>query len=122
MNPFDIVKNINNKSGVLSEADVKGQMFIVNRALSNTMDTVLLANEANKLRGLSDYDIYLFLYHAIPRNPKRFGKWQKMDNTNKEAIDMIMELYNYNRQKAEEVVHLFSVQTLKELTYKGGKK
>ena len=65
MNPFDIVKNINNKSGVLSEADVKGQMFIVNRALSNTMDTVLLANEANKLRGLSDYDIYLFLYHAI---------------------------------------------------------
>lgn len=118
MNPFDVVKNINNKDGVLP--DVTGvPMFMVNRAFSNTRDTVLFANELNKTR-LTPEQQYRFLYHAIPKNPKRYGAWNKMTSAD-DDVKLIMELYGYSRRKAEEVYPLFDVQKLREMGVKGGK-
>lgn len=118
MNPFDVVKNINNKSGILE--DVSGvSMFMVVRAFSNTRDTVLLANEVNKAR-LTPEQQYKFLYHAVPKNPKRFGQWHK-NSPLESDIELIMHLYGYSRRKAEEVYPLFDVQKLREMGVKGGK-
>lgn len=122
MNPFDIVKNINAKSGLMSEDDVKGSMFMVNRALSNTLDTVLFANEANMLNDVPEIMKYHFLYCAVSKNPKRYAPWAKGPKDDDEHINNIMFIYNYSREKAEEVASLIDPEIVKQLAFKGGKK
>ena len=106
MSPFEFVKNINNKSGLLE--DLQGfEQFVINRAFSNTRDTILLANEVNKFKDMPDDMVYRFYYEATPKNPRRFGGWNK-PSPPAEDIELIMNLYNYSREKAEEVYPLFN--------------
>ena len=121
MNPFDIVKNINKKDGLLEAGEIGGAMFVVIRAFSNTPDTVLFANEANKLSKVGEEMQYRFLYHAITKNPKRFAPWNKQAKSEQHILN-IMELYGYSRQKAEAVADLISESVAEQLVYKGGRK
>lgn len=116
MNPFDIVKNINSKDGLLDDPD---NMFIVNRAFSRFRDTILFANELNKCKHLDKQQQYRFLYHAVPKG-KRFASWDKPEPKS-EDVELIMRLYNYSRRKAEQVMSLFDAATLRELGETGGK-
>lgn len=121
MNPFEFVKNINTKSGL--EEELSGfDSFIVTRVFSNTMDTIFVANEANKFRDMPKDMVYRFFYHAVNKNPRRFGAWNK-SKPPEEDVKLIMELYNYSRAKAEEVYPLFNdLKQLRHLGYKGGTK
>ncbi len=116
MNPFDIVKNINAKDGLLDEPD---NMFIVNRAFSRFRDTILFANELNQCKHLDKHQQYRFLYHAVPKG-KRFASWDKPEPKS-DDVELIMRLYNYSRRKAEQVMSLFDAATLRELGETGGK-
>lgn len=119
LSPFDVVKNINKKEGLL---DVTGvSMYVVLQAFSNTMDTVLIANECNKIFGaLTPEQVYRFLYSGVRKSPNRFGKWHKKPAV-EEEIQAVMEMYNYSRAKAEEVIDLIDKKVLKELLNQGGK-
>ena len=123
MTPFDIVKNINSKSGILDEEQMASySQYIINRVLSNTRETVFLANEANKFRDIPDVAHYLFMYYAVPKNPRRYGQWHKQPAKD-EDIEIIMRVYGYSRVKAEEAYPLFAnrLDVLRQLGNTGGK-
>ena len=122
LGPFEFVNSINNKNEIEMEAVRRDYTpFIVNRAFSNTPDTVLLANEINSYSGLDSGLQYAFLYHSIDKR-KRYGAWQKAEKDEDAAA--IMEYYGYSSAKAMQVLPLLksAIGDIKRLLYKGGKK
>lgn len=109
---FDYVKSINKKIEI--EVDpVKYKAYTINRAFSNTMDTVFHAVEASKFTDVEPEIHYLFYYNSVNKNPSRFGKWYK--NQNDKYIDIIKENYDYSNEKARSVINLFTPEQLELL-------
>lgn len=129
---FDLFKewlpSITEKKGYLfergkeEEIERKYPSFMINRALSQYEDTVLLANEVNRMSASLDPKLqYDFLYHLVPKK-RRFSKWAKAQKS--DTINMIVEAYNISVRKAEEISDILSEDVIENLrTYlcKGGK-
>lgn len=93
--------------------------FVINRCLSYFPDTVLHANRMNRLAFLDkklQYDYYL---HSITKR-KRFSKWMKPEED--KNIEVVKEIYGYSSYKAKDVIDLVPMDTLRDLTIKGGQK
>ena len=93
--------------------------FVINRCLSYFPDTVLHANRMNRLAFLDEklqYDYYL---HSITKR-KRFSKWMKPEED--KNIEVVKEIYGYSSYKAKDVIDLVPMDTLRDLTIKGGQK
>lgn len=117
--PFDYVKSINGNSSVsimADESDRKQYLpFIINRSLSYHQDTVMLANEMNLNAHLDVQEQYDFLRHTV-RPRKRFAKFQKPQR--KEDVDILIQEYSMNRQRAEESLAIISKDELNRLRAK----
>ena len=124
-NPFEYIASITHKKNdmMTDEDGEKGYSpFMTNRGLSYFQDTVLLANEMNRMSHLDNKLQYDFLRHAV-RSKKRFSKWAKKSTSDK--IDVIKEYYGYSDEKAYAVTDLISdaqLEEMKERLFKGGKK
>ena len=97
--------------------------FMILRALSQSEDTVAIANmvntRANTMTPRMQYD---FLFNMVPKK-KRFAKWAKGEKS--EEIALIQEAYNYSRVKAELALELLSdkdIANIKAWLDTGGKK
>lgn len=123
MNPFEVLKGINEKSSkvVFGDEESKYPAFMVNRGLSYFQDTVLLANEMNRCHHLDGQLQYDFL-RGIVRKRKRFSKWAKKVAV--KDVEVVKEFYGYTDAKAESVMDLFSPEDILEMKAKlskGGK-
>ncbi len=121
MTPFDVAKNINQKTGVLDDVAIN-DAYMLNAIFANTQDTVLLANESNRfISTMPKNAAYRFLYGATLKNPRRFGKWFKKPVADSD-IKLIMEIYGYSKTKAIEVFPLLETKMpeLKKLFDTGG--
>ena len=124
-NPFEYIASITHKKNdmMTDEDGEKGYSpFMTNRGLSYFQDTVLLANEMNRMSHLDNKLQYDFLRHAV-RSKKRFSKWAKKSTSDK--IEVIKEYYGYTDEKAYAVADLISdaqLEEMKERLFKGGKK
>lgn len=103
MNPFDFVNAINyTKVNVIETADNKDLVeksynpFVVNRALSYFIDTVLPANEMNS-RQIDNKLQFEFLLNSV-RPKKRFAKWVKKRED--DLVELVKEHYGYSTKKA----------------------
>ena len=110
VNPFDFVKSINEKKQVDNPAQYNP--FIANLAFSQTMDTVLLANEMNVRHQLPPEAQYDFLYGSISKR-RRWGKWYKGDEN--PHLHMVMEFYGYSEQKALEALQLLTQENIRDI-------
>ncbi len=125
MNPFDYVNSINITKKDIMHDDIaeKGYAgFMVNRALSYFIDTVLYANEMNVNHHIDGRLQYHFLINIIKKK-KRFSKWLKP--TEVENLELIKEYYGYSNAKAKSVLPLFNAEHIEEMKkriYKGGKR
>ena len=94
--------------------------YIVNKALSQHLDSVLYANEMNKYYSLDRKMQYDFLINSLkPR--KRFSPWIKRDTL--ENLDLVKEYYGYSHNKAIAALRILTKSQLDEiklLLYKGG--
>jgi hypothetical protein len=63
MSPFDIASHINEKKGVLDVDEVGYNSYVINKVLSNTIDSVLFANEMNLRWNVPKQQQYDFYYH-----------------------------------------------------------
>lgn len=129
---FDLFKewlpSITEKKGYLfergreEEIERKYPSFMINRALSQYEDTVLLANEVNRMSASLDPKLqYDFLYHLVPKK-RRFSRWAKAQKS--DTINMLVEAYNISVRKAEEISDLLSeddIENLRTYLCKGGK-
>ena len=126
MTPFDYLNSIN--QGVQGEdyfsaerlrPEARGETvedynaFIVNRGLSYHNDSILLANEMNRLPDLPHIMQFDF-YRQILRPRKRFAKWAKQQEASND-IKIIQKAFDYSREKAEQVYDLFDKKQIKQL-------
>ena len=123
MNLFDFVKAINKGENILDQ-DNEGLWngFMIGRAFSQHADTVIIANEMNIRRGLTprmENDFYLSM---VRKNPKRFSKWAKLEET--PEFLAVKEYYGYNSKQTRNVMPLLSEEQIEEImgkVAKGGK-
>lgn len=97
--------------------------FMVNRGLSFYQDTILWANEMNRLFHLDKDMQYEFLNSVVSKKKRPFAKWVGKDKSDPD-IEMIMSYYGLNRQRAIEAMMLLNkdeIEMIRERTYEGGR-
>ena len=119
-----ILNSINNKGAILDREYIEKEYvpFVINRSLSNVLDTVLFAHELNRTPNMPVYDQYLFYYHSIAKK-RRFAQWHKPSKD--KYLTVVMEFYGYNDRKAKAALTILSEAQCKEIAKrvdKGGKK
>ena len=123
MTPFDYLNAINQSKEnlIVDELSEKEYVpFVVNKGLSYFPDTILYANEMNRLHLLDNKPQFIYLLNSI-RPRKRFGKWHKNELT--DDLKIISEYFGYSYAKAKQIQNLISsdqLNTMKEKLQKGG--
>lgn len=123
--PFDFIKSFNDKSKYLLESELDEKDYspwVINKGMTFTMDTVMFANQANKMYGLDKKLQHDFYYYGVPKG-KRFGKWITKDKIS-DTLQMVMDIYNCNLNVAMQYMKLLSEDQIKLIRDKfeqGGK-
>ena len=96
--------------------------FIINKGLSYFSDTVMYANEMNKLHHATKHMQFSFYLNSI-KSRKRFSKWLKSSKI--KDLDVVKQHFGYSNKKAQEALSLMTkkqIDYIKERLYKGGRK
>ena len=96
--------------------------FIINKGLSYFSDTVMYANEMNRLHHATKHMQFSFYLNSI-KSRKRFSKWLKSSKI--KDLDVVKQHFGYSNKKAQEALSLMTkkqIDYIKERLYKGGKK
>ena len=124
----DYLNAINySKQNLLDSDDItwgkKYPPFIINRCLSQHVDTVLMGNEMNQRHGLDKRLQFHFLLNSI-RKRKRFGgKW--ITTSKSKNLEFIQEYYGYSNSKAKVALDTLTkkqIEFIKLKLDKGGRK
>jgi hypothetical protein len=122
----DLLPSLNLKTRHLIDEDKNNEKdynaFIVNKALSYFMDSLVYVNEMNFYNSIDKLLQYDFLYYGVPK-AKRFkkGKWEKPETINN--FDIVKEYYKCSDKKAKEYVAILTdeqIKTIKKKLFKGG--
>lgn len=118
---FDFLEAINTGKEIVLDGDDSFKEYVpfqVNNGLSQHLDTVLIANEMNKLPNLSKEMQFKFLANAVSKK-KRFGKWAKPEEeANKEDIETVSTYYQVNRARAREYLKILKPEQLEVMRTK----
>jgi hypothetical protein len=125
LSPFDYLNAINATKEDLMEKDPQNvkdyNPFMVNKGLSYFSDTVMQANEMNRLYDAPKKWQFQYLLNSITKK-KRFSKWHKADVS--KDLSLVMEYYGYSSEKATVALGLLTEDQLKnieERLHKGGR-
>jgi hypothetical protein len=121
---FDVIlPSINNKTENLFDIDIdiekEYSSYIVNKAFSFGLDSLIYANCMNYYCNLPRKMQYDFYYYGLDKR-KRWNKWIKEEKI--EAIDRVKEYYNCSLKKARQYMTILNDNDLKiiyEKTNKG---
>ena len=109
-NPFEYVKSINEKKPVDHVYDYNP--YLTNTAFSYSLETVMLANEMNRLHELLPEAQYDFYYNSVRRG-KRFAKWYKKPA--QPHLEAVMEYYGYSERKALEALRVLTQDNIRDI-------
>lgn len=118
ISPFDFVNSIHHsKENLIVDewSEKQYSQYIVNKALSFGMDTVIQANEMNSRPHIDKKLQFDFLRYII-KPKKRFNKWLKGEKL--EAIEVIKAYYGYSNEKAHQVCSILSQEQIEHLKQK----
>jgi len=97
--------------------------YVINRCLSQHVDTILMANEMNQRHSINKRLQFHFLINSI-RKRKRFGgKWVTTSRSNN--LDLIKQYYGYSNTKAKVALDILTkeeINLIKQKLDKGGRK
>lgn len=103
--PFDLLKNITNKTGYIHDSSIYSKhMYLVTQFLSYHQPYIGIMDEVNKST-YTDVQTYDFLYSMIP---KGYIKIIFPKKNNYDKIQVIMDYYDYNKQKAHAIEPLIT--------------
>jgi hypothetical protein len=127
VSPFDFVKSIQkSKKDMIAEADDPAVMtkayspWMVNKALSMYVDSILYANEMNRAHFLDNdmqYAYHLNSVRAMSRKHTWFSKTSDKD------LKLVQEHYKVNSTRASEIVKIIGsagIETIKKKNAMGG--
>jgi len=108
---FDLLKNINQTKEWVDVEDrgIDYSKFLINRTLSYGRDTIMYAQEMNRLPNLDD-QLHFDYFINILRKSKRYNKG--FDRKKDELVKIVMRYYNCTFQKAQEILPLLSEKEL----------
>jgi hypothetical protein len=115
-NPFDYLNSINydktdlmtgTDNDQLAESDY--QPFLINRGLSQHVDTIMYANVMNQYPNLDKKLQFDYLINIV-RKKKRYAKWAKAS----EDLDLeaVKQYYGLNTQKASDALRVLTEKQL----------
>ncbi|AET72808.1 clamp loader subunit [Synechococcus phage S-CAM8] len=96
--------------------------FIINKCMSQHMDTILYANEMNQYPNLDKKLQYDFFINTV-RSRKRFSPWGKKEKV--KDIELVKQFYGYSTEKAMQALRILTenqLMVIKDKLNKGGKK
>jgi hypothetical protein len=114
--------NTNKKDLLVDDPTAKYPAYIVNRCMSGHLDTVLFANEMNKVPNLDPKLQYSFLLNSV-RKRKRFSPWLRKDEIR--DLDLVKRYYGYSNEKAKQALSILTKEQLSFIKSKfetGGKR
>lgn len=123
---FDYLNDISSSKKYLFDSDMNKNynMFMLNKGLSQHIDTIMLANEMNKRPSISKRLHHDFLFYSIEAK-KRYGKWVKSEVEDEELLEFLKKYYCVNNDIAYMYLNLLDKEELKLLVAKfnskGGK-
>ena len=95
--------------------------YLINKAFSLSLDTVLYANDMNIHYNISKFQHYDYLINSNIRPRNRYEKWpKKLENQN---LELIKEYYKYSDAKARSVLSILGekeIAIIKQKLEKGG--
>ena len=123
----DYLNAINwSKDNLLDSDDVtwhkKYPPYIINRCLSQHIDTLLMANEMNQRHGIDKKLQFHFLINSIRKKKRYGGKWASSNRS--KDLELIKEYYGYSNTKARVALDILTkeqINFIKERLDKGGR-
>lgn len=116
-NPFDFVNAITyTKEDMFADEDITMSQYpryMIDLALSQYEDTVLIANEANRALINVPPKMHFMFYTNMVDKRKRFSRWAK--TVNDEDVKLLMEIFGYSRDKAIEAKSLLTESDMQSL-------
>ena len=95
--------------------------YIVNKALSFHIDTIMYANQMNMIPNTDGIMQYHYLLNKVRAYKRSFQKWQKLEKNL--DLETIKEYYNVSNEKAKEILTILNtnqIEMIKKELYKGG--
>ena len=83
--------------------------YIINKCFSGHIDSILFANEMNKLHHL-DKDMQYSFYINTLRKRKRFSPWLRKDKV--KDLECVKRYYGYSNEKASQALKILSKSQL----------
>ena len=111
-------KNLMNTDDEMVER--KYPAYVVNRCMSYFPDTILHANEMNRLCHLDNEMQFTYYLHSL-RKRKRFSKWLKKEES--DDLSIVKQYFGYNNKRAEEALSILSdidIQSIRAEMNTGG--
>jgi len=96
--------------------------YVINKCMSQHIDTVMYANEMNLWGQLPNKLQYDFFINTV-RPRKRFSPWAKKEKMN--DLEIVKQYYGYSNEKARQALSILTPDQLsfiKSKLNKGGKK
>ena len=92
-----------------SDWEKKYPPFIINKGLSYFSDTIMYANEMNRLHHATKHMQFSFFLNSI-KSRKRFSKWLKASKI--KDLDVIKQHFGYSNKKAQEVLSILTKEQI----------
>ena len=96
--------------------------FVINKCMSQHLDTLMYANEMNQYPNLDKKLQYDFFINTV-RSRKRFSPWGKKEKV--KDIELVKEFYGYSTEKAMQALRILTsdqIEIIRDKLNKGGKK
>ena len=95
--------------------------FVINKCMSQHLDTIMIANEMNQYPGLDRKMQYDFFINIV-RPRKRFSPWGKKQKV--KDLELVKQYYGYSTEKALQALRILSpeqLEIIRDKLNKGGK-
>ncbi len=90
--------------------------YLVNRALSANLDTVLFANQINQYPNCDRKMQYDYLFHSVRKYKRGFHPWVKPDNH--KALLAVCEYFQCSKKKGKETINILTDTQIQEIVSK----
>ena len=121
----DYLNSINQTKEYLMDEDPGWEKnyppFVINKCMSQHLDTIMFANEMNQYPGLDKKLQYDFFINIV-RPRKRFSPWGKKQKV--KDLELVKEFYGYSTEKAMQAMRILSpdqLEIIRDKLNKGGK-
>jgi|TARA_R100000030_G_scaffold31839_1_gene23386 hypothetical protein len=121
----DYLNSINQTKEYLMDEDPGWEKnypsFVINKCMSQHLDTIMIANEMNQYPGLDRKMQYDFFINIV-RPRKRFSPWGKKQKV--KDLELVKQFYGYSTEKALQAMRILSpdqIEIIRDKLNKGGK-